>query len=362
MSWRLAAAELSAAYAAGRLDPAAVLEEVLARVAAVNPFLNAIVTRDEAGARAAARESAARWRAGLARGPLDGIPITVKDNLWVGGLRATWGSRVFADHVAPRDDLPVAALREAGAVILGKTNTPELALSGITDNPVFGVTRNPWDTSRTPGGSSGGAAAAVASGMGPIAVCTDAGGSTRRPAAHTGLLGLKPAPARIPRRHGFPALTGDFQSIGLLARSVADLRAAFAVTALPGAPGPGAAPLRIGVIRGVGDAPIETSTLAAFDVALRALEAAGHRLTDRAAPWDAEEVAALFARLGAAGVHRALRAIPGAAELVTPPIRAQYEAGAALPAADLLDAQDAVQALRRRVGAALDGVDALAMP
>jgi aspartyl-tRNA(Asn)/glutamyl-tRNA(Gln) amidotransferase subunit A len=154
--WAATATELGALYAAQATTPLAVLEAVLARIAAVNPGLNAIVTLDAAGARAAAEASTARWAAGEALGPLDGVPITVKDNLHVGGMRATWGSALYADYVAPEDDLPVARLRALGVVILGKTNTPELALSGYTDNRVFGATGNPWAPELTSGGSSGG--------------------------------------------------------------------------------------------------------------------------------------------------------------------------------------------------------------
>src|ERR1700738_2992539 len=202
-AWALTAADLTAAYARGAATPEPALESVLGRIEAVNPDLNAVVTIDLAGARAAA---GARWRAGQALGPLDGIPLTVKDNLFVGGLRATWGSALFVDFIAPQDDLPVARLRAAGAVIVGKTNTPELSLSGYTDNLIFGSTGNPWAPALSPGGSSGGPVAAVASGMAPLALATDAGGSIRRPAGHTGVAGLKPGLGQVPRRFGFPPL------------------------------------------------------------------------------------------------------------------------------------------------------------
>ncbi len=160
--WRLTAAELTGRFAAGAATPDGALASVLERLEAVNGRLNAVVTLDLPGARAAAAAATARWRDGAALGALDGVPVTVKDNIFVGGLRATWGSLLYEHHVAPRDDLPVAALRAAGAVILGKTNTPELAMSGFTDNRVFGSTGNPWDPALSPGGSSGGAVAAGA--------------------------------------------------------------------------------------------------------------------------------------------------------------------------------------------------------
>src|SRR4029079_1523772 len=158
-------------------------EATLARIEDVNPHLNAIVTLDLAGARAAADASTRRWRNGEPLGPLDGVPVTIKDSIWVRGLRTTWGSSLYADFIPDSDEAPVARLREAGAVILGKTNVPQFTLQGYTDNCLFGPTRNPWDLALTPGGSSGGAVAAVASGMGPLALGTDGGGSIRRPSA-----------------------------------------------------------------------------------------------------------------------------------------------------------------------------------
>ena len=207
---------------------------MLTRIEAVNPKLNAIVTFDIAGARAAADTSTARWRDGQARRVFDGVPLTVKDNIPVRGMRATWGSRIYADWVPDKDELPIAKLRDGGAVILGKTNCPEFTLQGYTDNLVFGVTRNPWDLALTPGGSSGGAVAAVAAGFGPVAVGTDGGGSIRRPAAHTGLVGFKPSRDAVARSDEFPMILLDCEVIGPIARTVADARALFhALAGLP---------------------------------------------------------------------------------------------------------------------------------
>ena len=226
--WSEPATELASLYRVGAATPTAMLESVLGRIEDVNPRINALVTLDVAGAREAAAAASQRWRNGTPLGSLDGVPLTVKDNLFVRGLRATWGSLLFAEHVAPQDDLPVARLRAAGAVIVGKTNTPELALAGYTDNRLFGATGNPWAPTLTPGGSSGGAVAGVSAGFGPLAVATDAGGSIRRPSGHTGVAGLKPGVGRVPRRYGFPPLAQDLQVIGLVARAIADLQLAFA--------------------------------------------------------------------------------------------------------------------------------------
>jgi len=201
--WQLSAAELASAYRDGLTTPEAALQATLARVEDINPRVNAIVTLDLDGARLAAAASTRRWCDGKPLSVLDGVPITVKDNILVRGLRATWGSKLFADFVPDADEQPIAQLRNAGVVILGKTNVPEFTLHGYTDNLQFGATSNPWDLSLTPGGSSGGAVAAVATGMGPIAIGTDGGGSIRRPAAHTGLVGFKPSRDTVPRACGF---------------------------------------------------------------------------------------------------------------------------------------------------------------
>ena len=159
--WRLSAGQLSELLVAGELSPVELLDETLKRIARVNPAINAIIALDEAGARAAARESEKRLKAGQPRSPLEGIPLTVKDHILVKDVLACWGSKLFVDFIPETDELPVARLREAGAVIIGKTNVPEFTLAEYTDNPIHGVTRNPWNLELTPGGSSGGAVASV---------------------------------------------------------------------------------------------------------------------------------------------------------------------------------------------------------
>ena len=147
--WALSASELAHAYRVGAATPDDALTAILARVDKLNPVLNAIVTLDRDGAIAQARASTERFRDGRPLGPLDGIPVTVKDNIFVQGLRATWGSRLYADHVPDIDEAPIDKLRAGGAVILGKTNVPEFTLQGYTDNALFGPTRNPYDLMMT---------------------------------------------------------------------------------------------------------------------------------------------------------------------------------------------------------------------
>lgn len=220
--WRLDAARLTQGYRAGEFTPVQVLEACLSRINTWQPLARPMVMVDEAGARAAAEASAARWARGQPIGPLDGVPVTLKDNLHAAGLPTTWGSRLLRGHVAAHDEVPVARLRAAGAVFPGKTNLPEFAMQGYTSNRVTGITRNPWDLSRSPGGSSGGAACAVAAGIGPLALVTDGGGSTRRPAAHCGLVGFKPSAGRAARAFGLPELFLDHEVPGLITRTVHD--------------------------------------------------------------------------------------------------------------------------------------------
>ena len=364
--WSQSATELALLYRSGAATPTAVLEAVLERIEDINPRINAVVTLDVAGAREAASAASQRWRDGTPLGALDGVPLTVKDNLFVQGLRATWGSLLFAEHVAPQDDLPVARLRAAGAIILGKTNTPELALAGYTDNRLFGSTGNPWAPELTPGGSSGGAVAGVSAGFRPLAVATDAGGSIRRPSGHTGVAGLKPGVGRVPRRYGFPPLAQDLQVIGLVARSVADLQLAFTTvaTARPdrGGQSPTQRALRIGAFGTVGDAPIDPQITAAFAAACDALRQMGHTVEIIPIPWDRDEVDTLFGALTGPGVARAVTGIAGWETKVTEAIAKQAAAGVGRTAMDYVIALDRLTRFRWAMHDTMTDWDMLATP
>lgn len=219
---RASARALAAAVHARALSALEVAQAMCERVARFEPQLNAFADFDPEVSLSAARAVDRRLAAGESL-PLAGVPFTVKDNLWLGGRPATFGSRVFADFIAPRDSWCVARLRALGAVPLGVTNCSEFACKGITATPLHGETRNPWDLQRTPGGSSGGAVAAVAAGLGPLALVTDAGGSTRRPAAHTGLVGMKPTLGRVPNPWGFDDPNHLLSVIGQIGRDVEDV-------------------------------------------------------------------------------------------------------------------------------------------
>ena len=215
--------QLAALVREKRISPLELMDHTLARVEALNPRLNALVQLDAEAARAEAAAQTARLAAGEDLGPLGGVPAGIKDLENASGFITTQGSPLHA-HDAPADfdDVHIERLKAAGAIVVGKTNTPEFGMVPYTDNEVFGVTRNPWNLERTPGGSSGGSAAALASGMLALATASDGGGSIRIPACYTGLYGLKPSFGRVPiapRRHD---AWMDTSVYGPLTRTVAD--------------------------------------------------------------------------------------------------------------------------------------------
>ena len=219
----LAAADLVRLYRARKASPLEVMQAVLARIDAVNPAVNAYVTLARESALAAASAATkALGRKGNTLPPLHGVPVSIKDLTATQGIRTTWGSLIYENHVPDEDDLVVQRLKAAGAIVVGKTNTPEFGAGGNTFNALFGATRNPWNPALTCGGSSGGAAVAVATGMGPIAEGSDLGGSLRTPAAFCGVVGFRTTPGLIPR---YPrALVWDSLSVtGPIARTVGDV-------------------------------------------------------------------------------------------------------------------------------------------
>lgn len=226
------AVELLESYRARELSPVEVTGAILERIEAVNPEINAIVTLTADLAGRQAKDAEENYAAGRAR-PLEGVPVTVKDLVVTEGIRTTMGSRMFADWVPDADAVLVERLREAGAVILGKTNVPEFGLIAVTDNLLFGYSRNPWNTDKTTGGSSGGAAGAVAAGLGPLASGNDGGGSIRIPSSLCGVFGLKPQFGRVPSYphpvHGWETMNHE----GPITRSVADAALMLEVMAGP---------------------------------------------------------------------------------------------------------------------------------
>jgi aspartyl-tRNA(Asn)/glutamyl-tRNA(Gln) amidotransferase subunit A len=226
------ALELGAAIRAKQVSPVEVVDAVLARIERLNPRLNAYCTVTAAAARAAAKEAEAAVMRGDTLGTLHGIPVSIKDLVATKGVRTTHGSKLY-EHFIPEDDAPVVErLTRAGAIILGKTNTPEFGHKAITDNLIFGPSHNPWNLEYTPGGSSGGAAAAVATGLGPLAVGTDAGGSVRIPSSCCATFGLKPTLGLVAMAPAFGGLE-TLSHTGPMTRTVRD--AALMLNAMVGA-------------------------------------------------------------------------------------------------------------------------------
>ena len=217
----MSAVDLARAIREKKLSPLEVVRSFLERIEAINPKINAYVTLTADSALTEAKQAEDALMRGGELGPLHGVPVSIKDLVFTKGVRTTMGSKLFENFVPQEDAVLVARLKEAGAIMLGKTNTPEFGLTMLTHNLLFGITRNPWNLQWSPGGSSGGAAAAVASGLGPLASGNDGGGSIRIPSSCCGVFGIKPQLGRVPRYpifHGVEILTHE----GPIARTVRD--------------------------------------------------------------------------------------------------------------------------------------------
>jgi aspartyl-tRNA(Asn)/glutamyl-tRNA(Gln) amidotransferase subunit A len=351
--WQWTAHEAAAAVRSRRIGAHELAQLALARLHAVNAPLNAVIEHDDAWTLAQAAAVDVRLAQGDAL-PLAGVPITVKDNLWVQGRRITQGSRLFEDFIAPADAWPVARLRALGAVILGITNCSEFACKGVSNNRVYGQTRSPWNLALTPGGSSGGAVAALASGIGALALATDAGGSTRRPAAHAGLVGMKPTFGIVPCGPGFDEPNFGLSVIGQLARNVADAawmldllqghdpadwgsQALPLLPTLPGLHQPPPRSLRIAWSADFGcgfaiDAPVR----AALEAVIDRLRADGYRITEAAPDWPEALREYPLLKLQQAG----LAALHGAAydegpDRIDPDLQAQIRNGRSFSAVEI---------------------------
>nr|WP_107905589.1 amidase [Streptomyces chartreusis] len=373
----LTAVQLLDGYRKGDFSPLDATRATLERAERIQPEVNAFVrlTADEALARAG--ESAERWRRGEPAGLLDGVPVTVKDILLLRGSPTLRGSKTVADKGHWPEDAPsVARLRAHGAVFLGKTTTPEFGWKGVTDSPLSGVTRNPVDPTRTAGGSSGGAAAAVALGAGPLALGTDGGGSVRIPAAFCGIFALKPTYGRVPL---YPASAfGTLAHVGPMTRDAADAALLLDVigapdsrdwSALPPAPGSFAAALSGGV-RGL---RVAYSPSLGGQVAVRpAVAAAVRRAVERLAglgAWveetdpDFTDPVDAFHTLWFTGAARVTQHLgPHQRELLDPGLREICGVGARMSALDYLAAVDVRMELGRRMGRFHDSYDLLLTP
>lgn len=375
--WQWPATALAAAYRAGTVTPLDAVRSCLARIHAVNPALNALIALREDGVLADAEASTERFRAGAPRSLLDGVPLSIKDNLLTADLPTVWGSPGLHAHPPARhDEQPVARVRAAGALIVGKTNVPEFTLEGYTANPVFGVTRNPWDRALTPGGSSGGAVASVAAGCTPLALGTDGGGSIRRPASHAGLAGFKPSIGAIARGDGLPILLLDFEVVGPIARQVADLRLMFEAlrgpwagdraslachAAAQRAPEPGR-PLRVLYVPTLVQAPVDPAVAAACHEGARRLGELGHTVRVGELPLAIDAMTRQWPLVGQIGLAALFQAHPAWGELASPRYRQMAADGHAVPAHALWDLLETVAQLRRDCAAFFAETDLIAMP
>jgi aspartyl-tRNA(Asn)/glutamyl-tRNA(Gln) amidotransferase subunit A len=344
---------------AGKLSPAELLEESLAAIEKDNRRLNVFLTVTAESARDDARRAEQEIRRGRYRGPLHGIPISLKDLIWTRGVRTTGGSRILKDFVPHADAPVVKRLKDAGAVILGKTALHEWAYGVTNNNPHYGPTRNPHDPQRIPGGSSGGSAVAVATGMGLASIGSDTGGSVRIPAALCGVAGLKPTFGAIPVRGVIP-LAPSFDHVGPLTRSVAD--AALVFEALSGRRlGRVSRTLRIGVPEKFFYDRLQPEVAAAVREALRRLERQGARLQRVEVPLVREMIpAALTVQLReAVRSHRRYR---GRRREYGDAVRTLLERGESVTAAEERAARRVCAQFTRALAALFRRVDVLITP
>lgn len=372
----LSAAALVQGYARGAFSPREVVRACLDRISRIEPQLNAMAVIDAGGAERAAAASEHRWFAGRPVGALDGVPATVKDLVDLAGFPTRRGSRVTDPAPVAHDAPSVVGLKAAGAVILGKTTTTEFGWKSPGDCPLHGVTRNPWNTAMTPGGSSSGAGAACAGGYGPLHIGTDAGGSIRIPAAWCGIVGVKPSFGRVPQ---WPL--GAFASVavaGPMARSVADATLMLGAMARfdwrdpfalpdpePGWPGPvrpDVAGLRIAIVRRLGfAAPADEAAWAAVDRAATALDERG-AIIEEADP-NLPDTRAVFVQVWSHALARLVVSMPEAKRaLLDPGLVALAERAAPMTAGEYLAVQAATIETAHGMAAFHRQFDALLCP
>lgn len=337
---------------AKELSPVEIVVALLERIEAAGPTLNAFCTLTADSALEAAKKAEAAVMKGEPLGPLHGVPFSVKDLVYTQGVRTMRGSKIYEDYF-PSEDAPlVARLKQAGAIMLGKTCTPEFGHKGITDCLVSGVTRNPWDTDKTPGGSSGGAGAQVAAGLGPLAVGTDGGGSIRIPSSFCGVFGLKPTHGRVPVWPG--SALNMLSCAGPMTRTVADAALMLSVMAGPheadplsleGAPadypgrlGDGVKGLRVALSMNLGYVPyVDPQVVETTAAAARVFEELGAEV-DEVAP-GFEDVGAIFGVFWLSGMAGVLeKDLPKWRDRMDPGLVLMVEAGLKLRAADVTQA------------------------
>ena len=373
--WQLPATELQRRYRDASLTPLAVVQAVLARLDAVNDRLHAVVARRDDAVLSEAAAATRRFEQDRPLSVLDGIPLTVKDSLFTADLPTTCGTAALREHRAAHDELAAGRARAGGALLLGKTNVPEFANDGYTANPLFGVTGNPWNPRLTPGGSSGGAVAAVAAGIGPLAIAQDGGGSIRRPASHTGLVGLKPSLGAWPRQHTLPGLLLDFDVIGPVARTVADARLLFNALRGPAAVDRSSlaaawaaaqtqpkGPLRVLYVERLHRNPLDPQIAASVDRAVGKLADLGHRVERGELPLDLRVLLEAWPEIGQVGLAAMFDQHPEWEAQASPRYRELAAAGRRVSGSRVWQIMEHVTRLRRDSAALFERVDVIVMP
>jgi aspartyl-tRNA(Asn)/glutamyl-tRNA(Gln) amidotransferase subunit A len=313
-------------YAKGKASPVETMKAVLKRAETVNPKINALCHIDDKAALAAARASEKRWQKDKPLSPLDGVPVSIKELVRVKDWPASMGSKLTDKAPVDADAPAVARLREAGAIVFAHSTSSEYGHKATTDSPLHGITRNPWDINRTPGGSSGGAAAAVAAGLGPIAIGTDGGGSIRLPSSFNGLVGLKATFGRIPAWP--PSLTGELANTGPMARTPLDLALMMNAIARPDSRDAWVLPadgvdyvkaqkgklkkLKVGFILRMGEHPLDIEVAALVTKAARRFEKMGCTVEESVPPSDYRDTGRAFVVHWLSALQRLLQIYPEA--------------------------------------------------
>ena len=340
------------------------IEQSLAAIAEHGARTNAFILVDEAGARAAAHAVDDERRRGIDRGPLHGIPISIKDLIDIAGQPTTAASKVRAGHVAQRDAVVVKRLRDAGAVLIGKTNLHEFALGTTSEESAFGAVHNPRDLSRSAGGSSGGSAAAVAVGMGRMSVGSDTGGSIRIPAAACGVVGLKPSLGEVPTE-GVVPLCATFDHVGPITRSVADAATLWAVLAgreIRPIETPAPRDITLGALGDYFTAMLESEVRSTFERAIERLRSSGIGVVQRTVS-ETDAIIDTYVNISLAeAAHWHAETLDSRPQDYQQPVRERLERGRTVSAVSYLRARDVREVLTRAVDSALDGCSALVLP
>jgi aspartyl-tRNA(Asn)/glutamyl-tRNA(Gln) amidotransferase subunit A len=375
LNWR-SATKLSKLYKLGQASPVEVARACLAQIARFDRAVNAMSLVDEKATLKQARASEKRWKAGKPIGPLDGIPVLIKDLLLVKGWPTLRGSKTVNKDQAWEHDAPsVARLREAGSVFMGMTTTPEFGWKGVTDSPLTGITRNPWDLRMTPGGSSGGSSAGLAAGYAPLALGTDGGGSIRIPAAFSGVFGLKPSFGRVPAWPISPF--GTVAHVGPMSRRVKDSALMLNAISRPDARdwfslpageqdflaglGKGVKGMKIAYSPDLGYVKVDPEVAAHVEKAVAVLRALGAKIVKINPGFT--DPAAMFRTLWWTGVRGALGALPPEkVALLEPALRDVLEQSKSITVDELIEAQKQRGALGSQMRQFMEDYDALVTP